>query len=339
MAPNPVYRRRMPRPAKKSATEVRTTIKSRVLGEALHDVMVDAGYNGKRIARELAWSEAKVSRLVNGKLAATLDDVSAFLAVCRCTGRRREQLMAIVTNGVTDLGWHQQFGARPPEQLETLIGHEAKATAITEFEGMVLPGLLQTGDYAKAVIAASANVTPADVQGRINARLGRQGIFTRDRPPRFVFYFPDYLLRQQVGGPEVMSDQLHHLLRVSVRPYISVRVVTVAAHPGMAGACRLMESPDFGVVYLEGETTGQFLEDPREISAYRNVFRALDAVALDDRRSRALIDHVARTGAPDPSAALDEDAVDEDTVDQDTVDQDTVDQDTVDEDAVDRAGG
>jgi Domain of unknown function (DUF5753) len=99
-----------------------------------------------------------------------------------------------------------------------------------------------------------------------------------------------------VGGRAVMSEQLHHLLRMSVRSYITIRVIPAAfgAHAGTSGACRLMESSEFKpVAYIEEETAGHFLEDPAEIAAYRKVFAALANCALDEGESKDLIARLA----------------------------------------------
>jgi transcriptional regulator with XRE-family HTH domain len=267
------------------------TIRSRELGEGLRKAMEYAGLNGKEAAKLLDWSASWVSRLLSGKRHATPVQVSAFLAVCRVTGEERDRLLALCDEQHTP-GWFQQHGSRLPQQLVTLIDHENKAVAIDEFQPIAVPGLLQTGDYARAVISRSGNVPADEVDDRVAARLARQSLFSREHPAPFIFYLHEFVLRLPVGGAAVMSDQLHHLLRMSVRPYLTLRVVpaSLGAYAAMTGSFRLMEFPEFKpVVYLESTTTSLFLEKPVEIDAYRGILGALAETALDEGESRELI--------------------------------------------------
>jgi hypothetical protein len=229
--------------------------------------------------------------MLTGRLAATQDDLSALLAVLRVKGQLRERLMRLNLEQNTP-GWLQQHGSSLPEQLKTLVDHETKASHITEFEMAVVPGLLQTGDYAQALLERSAVIPPSEIQSRVAARLGRHSLFSNDRRPNFTFYLHEFVLRLPVGGREVMSEQLHHLLRMGVRRYINIRVIPASfgAHAAIAGSCRLMEFADFKpVVYVDEQTAGHFLEDKIEIATYRKIFAALADCALDEGQSNDLI--------------------------------------------------
>lgn len=271
------------------------TIRSRELGEGLRVAMEKAGLTGAEIARLLDWSPSWVSRLLTGRRGCTEADVGSFLGICRVRGKERARLMALVHEQNTP-GWLQQHGSNLPKQLVTLIDHENKATAIRVFESMIIPGLLQTGDYARAVIGRIANVPANEVEDRVAARLARQSLFSREHPPRFEFYLHESMLHTPVGGAEVMSEQLHQLLRMSVRSYLTLRIVpsAIGAHAGMAGTFRLMEFADFKpVAYLESETSSLFLEKADETTAYRRVLAALADSALTEGQSRELIGNIA----------------------------------------------
>jgi Domain of unknown function (DUF5753)/Helix-turn-helix domain len=271
--------------------EPKSTIRSRELGDALRLAMERANLNGRRTATLLDWSESRVSRLLTGQVGASEVEVSAFLAVCGVVGHERDRLLRL-TREQASPGWLQRHGFQMPEQLRTLIDHENRSIEISQFEATVIPGLLQTGDYAHAMLQRSATVAPEEVQDRVRARLGRQSVFSLERPPNFTFFLHESVLRLPVGGPEVMSEQLHKLLRLGVRSYISIRVVPIAigAHPGMAGSCRLMEFSEFRpIAYVEEHTAGHFMEEPAEIAAYRRIFGSLATCALDEGQSRDLI--------------------------------------------------
>jgi transcriptional regulator with XRE-family HTH domain len=271
------------------------TIRSRELGDGLRQALEQAGLNGKQVAKLLSWSPSFVSLLLSGKRGTSEVDIAAFLGVCRVKSPERDRLLALCREQ-DNPGWLQQHGSRLPKQLVTLIDHENKAVAISVFEVVGVPGLLQTGEYARAVISRVVNVPPEEVDDRVAARLARQSLFSRDRPARFTFYLHESVLRLPVGGPAVMAEQLRHLRRMSTRSYLTLRVVPSAlgAHAAMTGAFRLMEFTEFKpVAYLESETSSLFLERPEEIQAYRRILAALADTALDEGQSRKLIAAVA----------------------------------------------
>ncbi|MGH3928572.1 MAG: Scr1 family TA system antitoxin-like transcriptional regulator [Pseudonocardiaceae bacterium] len=267
------------------------TIRRRELGDGLRQAMQQVGLNGKQVAQALDVSPSMVSMLLSGQRATSELDIAAFLGGCRVKGPERERLLALCREQDTP-GWLQQHGFRLPKQLLTLIDHEDKAVAISDFQPMVVPGLLQTAEYAHALIRETGNVPPDEIDDRVAARLARQSLFSRDRPARFTFYMHEFALRLPVGGPVVMAEQLHHLLRMSTRSYLTLRVVPAArgGHAGIAGQFMLMEFAEFKpVAYLESETSSLFLEKPEEIAAYRRILGALADTALSEGQSRELI--------------------------------------------------
>ena len=267
------------------------TIRSRELGEGLRRAMHNAGLTGKDVARLLDLSPSWVSRLISGKRNVTAVQASAFLAVCRAPSAERERLLELCDEQHTP-GWFQQHGSLLPLQLVTLIDHENKAVAISEFQSTLLPGVLQTGDYARALLKEAGRVPADEIDARVAARLARQSLFSRDRPARFTFYLHEFVLRLPVGGPAVMADQLQQLERLSRRPYLTLRMVpaSLGAHAATAGSFTLMEFAEFKpVVYLDSETSSLFLEKPVEIAAYQDILESLAQTALGEGESRELI--------------------------------------------------
>ncbi|MGH3813518.1 MAG: Scr1 family TA system antitoxin-like transcriptional regulator [Pseudonocardiaceae bacterium] len=147
------------------------TIRSRELGEGLRRAMERAGLNGKQAAHVLGWSPSWVSRLLSGKRGGSEVDIAAFLGVCRVKAPERDRLLALCQELNTP-GWLQQHGSRLPKQLVTLIDHENKAVTIDDFQAIAVPGLLQTGEYARALISRSGNV-PAEEIDAGGCRAGR----------------------------------------------------------------------------------------------------------------------------------------------------------------------
>jgi transcriptional regulator with XRE-family HTH domain len=271
------------------------TVRARELGDALREAMRGAGLTASQIARRMEWSQSRVSRLLSGKRGGTEYDVLAFLTLCGVVGKERDRLMALCREQYRQ-SWLQQHGARLPKQLRTLIGHEDKATKISQFESTLVPGLLQTPQYARALLVEAGTVPEEEIGERVDARMGRHALFGRPHPPMLTFFIHEFVLRLPVGGREVMSDQLHHLLRMSVRSYLRLRVVPASrgAHAAIQGSFRLMEFPDIKpVAYLETETSSVFLELPEEISAYRTILARLEDTALDEGQSKEFIANMA----------------------------------------------
>jgi transcriptional regulator with XRE-family HTH domain len=268
-----------------------TTVRSRELGEGIRAAMKKTKLNGNDIARKMGWSASKVSRLLSGKRGARPTDVAAVLALCSVIGTERERLLKLCEEQEIP-GWLQQHGPHLPKQLRTLMDHEQTMLRNNQLEIVVIPGMLQTADYAAAVMRGDGLLPVEEIEGRVSARLSRQSILARPRPAEFVYFIHEFALRLPVGGPVVMSDQLHELLRVSIRPHVTLRVVptTAGAFPGMAGAFQLMEFAEHRPVnYLEGQTTALFLEEPGEIATYRRAIQLLAGIALTEGQSREMI--------------------------------------------------
>ena len=268
-----------------------STERGRELGEGLRKAVGAANLNGRELAGMLGWDPAKLSDLLNGGV--TELEVAHLLGVCRTPARERDHLLALYREA-NATGWWQQHGSRLPIQLRTLIDHENAATEIISWHMNLPPGLLQTSEYMQAVILSWPTIPAAEVEGRIKARLARHEVFDGRR--RFTFFVHEQALRLPVGGPMVMSEQLHHLLRMSVRPYISLRVVptAVGAHAGLAGSFTLMKFTGIQpVVFVETENSSLFVEDKAPVTGYRTVLESLASVALDEEQSRGLISTIA----------------------------------------------
>ncbi|MGH3794932.1 MAG: helix-turn-helix domain-containing protein [Pseudonocardiaceae bacterium] len=271
------------------------TVRSRELGEGLRRAMQGARLTGKQAARQLGWSPSWVSRLLSGQRNATVIQVAEFLAVCGVTGAERDRLLGLCQDQYVP-GWLQQHGSRLPQQVITLIDHEDKAVTIGEFQSALVPGLLQTGDYTRALLTEAGRVPAAELDGRVAARLARQSLFSRDRPVTFTFYLHEFVLRLPVGRAAVMADQLHHLRQMARRRHVTLRVVSAAlgGHAATGGSFQLMEFAEFKpVAYLESETSCLFLEHPAEIAAYQSILDALARTALSEAESDRLIAQLA----------------------------------------------
>ena len=245
------------------------------------------------LADMLGWDYAKMSDLMNGKGGVTEVELAKLLGVCRLRPAECDHLLELFQVS-REKGWWQLHDGTLPLRLRTLVEHEDAAIELVFWSLNLVPGLLQTRDYMRLVIPACPNIPREQLEARVEVRLARQEILQQGRI--FNFYIHEQALRLPVGGPEVMSEQLHHLLRMSVRPYISLRIVpmVVGPHAGLAGSFHLMKFVKIPpVVHLESENSTLFLEDKASIEAYTNVLESLDRTALDEEQSRRLITHLA----------------------------------------------
>jgi len=264
------------------------TVRSRELGLALQRAIGTVGLNQNELARLMSWSPSKVSRMINGKRCVSSEDVSAVLAIGRIVGPKRNELLDMARHA-TERGWWQEYGDRLPAELRTLSDHEYSAIAVTNFETTVIPGLLQTPDYMIGLLTADTTIPRSEITDRVHARQRRQIVFDRRYPAKFVFFIDEYALRRTGPGREIMSGQVHHLLRMSVRPYLAIRVVPdgvgfhAAQHPFM-----LMEFSEINpVVHIENLTSVLFVERKDSVAAYSRNIAALSKVALDEEQSRS----------------------------------------------------
>jgi transcriptional regulator with XRE-family HTH domain len=268
-----------------------TTARSRELGAELRRVRERAGYNGIRLARKLGWSAGRISRLESGKRGASEVDVAVFLAVCHVTGDEMEQLLELTRETYAST-WLQTHGELIPDQLRTLAISEVTATRITSYEPLVVEGLVQTENYARALFHWCKRVPTEGVEARVRARMDRQRLLKRQWPPEVIFFIHEQALRSAVTDERVMNEQLLHLALVSGRPRCSIRVVPASAGPSgaLGGPFRLMDYKDHGpVAYTENQTSSLFLEDANDIAIFRETVGRLAEVALSEGQSRELL--------------------------------------------------
>jgi hypothetical protein len=263
------------------------TIRARELGLALSRAAEAQDIRVVDMARRLGWPASKVSRLYSGKRGASTEDVSAVLAHCGITGPKRAELMDMARHA-NERGWWQEYGTCLPPELRTLSGYEDAAIVITNFENTVVPGLLQIPTYMRALLDRTPAVPARDIPTRVAARMRRQMILDRRYPAKFVFYLDEYALMRTGPGEDVMSSQIHHILRLSVRPHIEIRIIPdhIGFHAGRK-PFHLMQFSEFHpIVFIENDTSALFLEHPDPVHAYHVVVANLDNVALSQEDSR-----------------------------------------------------
>lgn len=198
-------------------------------------------------------------------------------------------------------GWYSRFwadaqswGAGFTPAFRDFASYEAKAVTLWGFEHIVIPGLLQTEEYARAMLERHPNVTGEQVTDRVAARMARQAVLCQENPPMFWVLLDENTLHREVGGANIMHGQLAHLAGMATRPNITVQVIPrTGAHPGLLGAFAIAETPDSRVAYLEHIADGTTTDSPAIVAQVSMRFDALRTEAFRGTESLALIENAA----------------------------------------------
>ncbi|MFF8095672.1 helix-turn-helix domain-containing protein [Streptomyces sp. NPDC016675] len=261
--------------------------KLRALRDAQHLTLEDVAEKS-----EGAFTVAKLSRLELAKSAAKPADVETLLSLYGADDDElRGALLSLAREGA-QRGWWQSYRGVLSPVYEDLISLEHEAATVRTWQMGVIPGLLQTGEYAREIITATA--MSAAVEGRIDplveVRLARQSVLTREEPVNLWAIIAESALRAQCVGEGVMRDQLGRLLDRGRRPHVTIQVLPSDSppHVGQMGSYSLLsfeEGADLDVVHVESLTSALYVEDPDDVNVYRNAFERLRAAALSPEQS------------------------------------------------------
>jgi len=274
-------------------------VRRRLAGAALRRFREQAGCTIDDAARLLACDRSKISRIETGQRGIRPGELRDLLAGYGVDGPRRNGLLAIARHG-RQAGWWQSGSHAADDGYHGLIGLAGAGTCVWAYDPQLVPALLQTGDYARAIAAASLIHESSDQREQfVRARLSWQQVLTREEEPLpFWAILGEGALRQMTGGRQVMRDQLRHLVDTGTgQPNVTVQVLPFAAgaHAAASGpfvVMRFAEAPGLGVVCLAGQTGGIYLEKPEEVARYTLAFEHLRASALSTAATVRLIGQV-----------------------------------------------
>jgi transcriptional regulator with XRE-family HTH domain len=270
------------------------SVRQRRVSAELRTWRIKRGLSCKDVARALGWSESKVSRMETGERGLYEDDVSAILGFLRVPAEIRQELMNLVRAG-NERNWHEISGDDAPisRLLRDLIRFESEATAIYNFEPLLLPGLVQTAEYTRTLMRKSALTrTGPEIESMVAVRMNRQRVLDRADPPHLSLVIDEMALRRTMGDPAVMVGQLQHLLAASARRHISIQVLPFDAEAAIAmqGPLIMLDCPDQPTLcFEESRSTSTFLEDEELVGRARLAWKRLSAAAHSQEDSRQLI--------------------------------------------------
>lgn len=274
----------------------------------------NAGLTQREVADDLDWSPSKIIRIENGTVAVGVTDLRALLERYGMHDRDVVNDLVSMARESKRLPFHEYRDVLSAETIK-YFGYEASASILRQFEPLVMPGLLQTEEYTRALL--KIHEVPEDKYDvYVMSRRDRQELLDRTNPPELFFILDESVLLRSIGGKTVMRRQLQHLLKVASHPRVTIQVLpfSLGAHAGLRGPFVLLEfasdaeasvnDPD--VLYLENRVGGDrtFIDEPDVTSSYREMFwrmedqasppsdleayvhRAMDALAGDEKPSK-----------------------------------------------------
>jgi transcriptional regulator with XRE-family HTH domain len=281
------------------------TVRRRRLAAELRRLREGADLTGEDVAAQLGWSASKVSRIETYRTGIKTADLASLLKLYGVAGPHQAELLALAREPRRK-GWWEAYSDALPEEYAAYIVLEAEAELIHCWSPQLVHGLLQTADYARAVIEghmeSTVGIAPGKIRQRVETRLARQQAVTGDRRLGLSVVLDQSVLLRKVGDERIMREQLEHLIDLSRLANVTVRVLSFAgSHPIGTGAFALLhfapvpgiaQSPD--VVYVEQlGRTALYVEDEDEVFEYRLALAKLTDKSLDPEQSRQLMTRVA----------------------------------------------
>jgi transcriptional regulator with XRE-family HTH domain len=283
-----------------------STVPRRQLGRYLRDLRNRQRITVKTAAEKLEWSETKIWRVETGQTSLRSLDVEQMCRIYAAPPDLTEALMGLARETKAK-GWWHAYGDIIPENFDLYLGLEEAASQLAWYESELVPGLLQTADYARAVIEADKPGVDADeIDRRVQLRIERQALIRRPTAPlELRVVLSEAILRCPVGGPGVMAAQLASLAEAAGLPNVRLRVVPFSAglhHGLMTGPFVVLRFPLNGdgheseppTVYQDGLTGDLYLDKPGEVGRYQESFESIWAAAAGEAASGKLIRQSAR---------------------------------------------
>jgi transcriptional regulator with XRE-family HTH domain len=269
------------------------TLRAQWLGKLLHDLRESASLTPKDAAEHIYRAASTIHRIEAGTFPARLPDVLELLNLYGVTDQGLRRGIEDLTRDIWRKGWWDEYSDAVPTKIIDLAWLESRAESFRDFSALVLHGLLQTPDYARAVLrAADMDYTDHDLDLWTEFRMRRHDIFQRDNPPEYTSVLDEGALRRQVGGPKVMRAQLAHLLDLADRPNFTLRVLPFTAgapaSPEGAFTYLTMPQPFSDVVQINTEGGAHYLERPTT-DRFAEAYTRLEGETLDADDSRAYI--------------------------------------------------
>ncbi|MEE6305940.1 helix-turn-helix transcriptional regulator [Plantactinospora veratri] len=287
-----------------------SSVPQRQLGRHLKIAREEAGINLEPAAKMLEWSRARMYRIERGETTVRTHDVEAMCRLYGVNPKMTNVLLSLAKESKAK-GWWHAYGDVIPSWFQLYVGMEATAARIRQFESSLIPGLLQTADYAAEVIRTKPGVTEQEVASKVALRLERQRILTRRQPkaPELEVIVDEAVLRRPIADHDAWVAQLAHLANSNRLPTVTVRVLPSVTGPhwaSMTNAFYIIEFPTHGTrppepttIYSENLTGALYLDKPTEVAVYDQVWERLSELALSQEDSEDLLAAIIKEAVDD----------------------------------------
>lgn len=265
-------------------------VQRRRLRAELRRIRQEAGETQEQVAAAMDWSLSKFIRIENGSVSISTNDLKVLLGHYGIVADQRVQELITLAKAARERSWWRVYRDVAPPRFLQFVEYEAAAMITRSFEPILVPGLLQTEEYAREVIKEFSGQPPKDrLDALVALRMKRHELLKRTEPPPwFFFILTESVVRSLVGGRDVMDSQIRHLIELASRDNVTIEIVPFSAgiHRGMQGPFVALELPEVGdddVLYLE-RTPDDLLnrDDPEEILVYREIFEELRGMSLGE---------------------------------------------------------
>jgi transcriptional regulator with XRE-family HTH domain len=280
--------------------EQNPTLRGRRLAMELQRRREATGLSREEVARRLEWSTSTLFRMETGRSRPQPGNVRTLLELYGVTGPERDGLIQL-TRDARKPGWWHSFRDVLPNPYEVFIGLEAGAASLRNFEPVVVPGLLQTAEYAREIFRnGPIELDPDGIERLVEVRVARQEVLNRDDRPRLWAVIDEAVIHRVVGGTSVMVEQLRHLVESAQQGKTTIQVVPyrAGAHAGTIGSFVILdfeEPTDPAMVYVETLAGDIYLEERSDVNRYTLAFDRLRAASLHPDDSVQLIEQAAST--------------------------------------------
>lgn len=259
----------------------------RRLRTELRNARLKTGLTQEQVAKAMVWSLSKMIRIETAQTGISVNDLKALLSLYGITDKDQVAELIDLAQAAKRPPWWRPYQEFAPPALLQLIDFESAASAVSQFETMFIPGILQVEEYASAILEVFYDEKSSDerVAALVDLRTKRRDLLTSKNAPKFSFVLDESVIHRLVGSPSVMNRQLRHLADVADLPNVTIQLVpfTAGLHPGMKGPFEVVQfedSPDESVVFVE-EPRGDFISDnPREAQGYLDNFERIAEKAL-----------------------------------------------------------
>jgi transcriptional regulator with XRE-family HTH domain len=282
------------------ADSVTPLVLRRRLRTELRNARQEKQLTQEQVAKAMVWSLSKMIRIEKAQTSISINDVKALLQLYEINDEKETAELVALAREARKQSWWSSYSNVAPSALLELIDYESAAYAVRQFEPWFVPGILQTEEYARAVLQYyNARRSKSELAALVELQVRREDLLRREDAPQFSFILDEAVIQRLVGSPSVMHRQLERLFEVAKLPHVTIQVVPFSAglHPGTKGSFEIInfaDAADEFILFVETPRGGLISDFPEETQNYLEDFESIKEVSLGELDSVARLDEVAK---------------------------------------------